>query len=99
MSEVAPHRPIAAADVPAWDIETDVVVIGFGASGACAALEAARAGAKVTLFEAGSGSGGASALSGGEIYIGGGTDVQRAAGFEDSTDALATYSSLGCGLK
>src|SRR5690606_2797578 len=38
-------------------------------------------------------SGGASALSGGEIYIGGsgGSDAQRAAGFEDSTEDLAAY--------
>jgi succinate dehydrogenase/fumarate reductase flavoprotein subunit len=85
------------ADVSAFDIETDVAVVGFGAAGACAALEAALAGADVTLFEAGSGSGGASALSGGEIYIGGGTDVQSAAGFEDSVEALATYLTMAGG--
>ena len=86
-----------AADIATWNIETDVAVIGFGAAGACAALEAARAGASVVLFEAGSGSGGASALSGGEIYIGGGTDIQRAAGFEDTQEALATYLKMAGG--
>ncbi len=91
------HRPLLAEDVASWDIETDVVVIGFGASGACAALEAAREGARVTLFEAGSGSGGASALSGGEIYIGGGTDVQRNAGFDDTPEALAAYLKMAGG--
>ena len=30
-----------------WDIEADVVVVGFGAAGACAALEAARSGRDV----------------------------------------------------
>jgi len=71
----------------------DVVIIGFGAAGACAAIEAAEAGAKVLVFERNSGSGGASGLSGGEIYIGGrgGTEVQRAAGFEDQTEAFAAY--------
>ena len=97
MSTSVAVRPLPVADVASWDIETDVAVVGFGASGACAAIEAAVAGAAVTLFEAGSGSGGASALSGGEIYIGGGTDVQRAAGFEDTVEALETYLKMAGG--
>lgn len=91
MPAISLHRPLPLAQVPAWDFETDVAVIGFGAAGACAAVEAAAAGAKVMLFERNSGSGGASALSGGEIYVGGGTDVQRAAGFEDTVEDLAAY--------
>ncbi|CDO36210.1 FAD-dependent oxidoreductase [Novosphingobium sp. KN65.2] len=93
MTEFSLHRPLPVAEVPEWHFDTDVVVIGFGAAGACAAIEAADAGARVALFERNSGSGGASALSGGEIYIGGGggTDAQRAAGFEDTTEALAAY--------
>ncbi|SLK00828.1 FAD-dependent oxidoreductase [Novosphingobium mathurense] len=93
MTEFSLHRALPVAEVPEWHFDTDVVVIGFGAAGACAAIEAAEAGARVTLFERNSGSGGASALSGGEIYIGGGggTDAQRAAGFEDTTEALAAY--------
>ena len=91
MPEISLHKPYPAQDVPQWDYETDVAVIGFGAAGACAAIEAADAGAGVMLFERNSGSGGASALSGGEIYMGGGTDVQRAAGFEDSAEDLAAY--------
>ena len=91
MSEISLHRPYPASGVSDWDIETDVVVIGFGAAGACAAIEATAAGAQVTLFERNSGSGGASALSGGEIYIGGGTDAQKTAGFDDSVEELAAY--------
>lgn len=93
MTDISLHKPVPAGEVPGWDFETGVAVVGFGAAGACAAIEAADAGAQVMLFERGSGSGGASALSGGEIYIGGGggTDAQRAAGFEDSTEALAAY--------
>ena len=93
MTEISLHRPFPASEVPDWDFETDVAVIGFGATGACAAIEAADAGAKVMLFERNSGSGGASGLSGGEIYIGGsgGTDAQRAAGFEDSTEDFTAY--------
>ena len=98
MPEISRHRPYPAADVPAWDYETEVAVIGFGAAGACAAIEAAEAGAKVMLFERNSGSGGASALSGGEIYIGGGTEVQKAAGFEDSAEDLAAYLKMAGGF-
>ncbi len=80
-------------------METDIAIIGFGATGACAAIEARTSGAKVMLFERNSGSGGASGLSGGEIYIGGngGTDVQRAAGFDDSTEDFATYLKMAGG--
>lgn len=93
MTDVSLYRPYPASAVQIWDHETDIAVVGFGAAGACAAIEGARGGARVMLFERGSGSGGASALSGGEIYIGGsgGTDAQRAAGFEDSTEDMAAY--------
>jgi 3-oxo-5alpha-steroid 4-dehydrogenase len=93
MSEISLHRPFPASAVGHWDFETDVAVIGFGAAGACAAIEAADAGAQVILFERNSGSGGASGLSGGEIYIGGGggTDAQAAAGFADATEDFIAY--------
>jgi succinate dehydrogenase/fumarate reductase flavoprotein subunit len=85
--------------VPGWSVETDVIVVGFGAAGASAAIEAARAGAGVTLFEATSGNGGTSALSGGEIYLGGGggTPIQRAAGFDDRTEDLYKYLLMAGG--
>ena len=66
MPPISLHRPCPASEVPAWHFETDVAVVGFGATGACAAIEAAHAGARVMLFERNSGSGGASGLSGGE---------------------------------
>ena len=99
MSDISVARPFAHEQVERWDAETDVAIVGFGAAGACAAIEAASAGASVTLFEAASGSGGASALSGGEIYLGGGggTEAQRAAGFEDTTEALETYLTMAGG--
>lgn len=93
MAEFSLHRPFPAAEVASWDFNIDVAVIGFGAAGACAAIEAADAGAQVMLFERNSGSGGASGLSGGEIYIGGGggTDAQVAAGFADTTEDFTAY--------
>ncbi len=99
MADISLHTPYSAADVAAWDMETDIVIIGFGATGACAAIEAKQSGADVKLFERNSGSGGASGLSGGEIYLGGngGTEVQRAAGFEDSTEDFAAYLKMAGG--
>jgi len=97
MGSYSQYEPLAIAEVPQWDLETDVAIIGLGATGACAAIEAASAGARVMVFERSSGSGGASALSGGEIYIGGGTDAQRAAGFDDTVEAFTAYLKLAGG--
>ena len=68
----------------------DIVVVGFGAAGAAAAIEAARAGASVLICDR-FGGGGASALSGGVIYAGGGTGPQREAGITDTPDAMFDY--------
>ncbi len=73
-----------------WDVEADVVVVGFGAAGACAALEAAAAGRSVLVLDR-FGGGGATALSGGVVYAGGGTPQQRAAGVADSPEAMFGY--------
>ncbi|GAB3195795.1 FAD-binding protein [Nocardioides hungaricus] len=69
----------------------DVVVVGFGIAGGCAALEAARAGARVLLLERAAVHGGTSAMSGGHFYLGGGTAVQRATGWADSADEMYAY--------
>ena len=77
-----------------WDIQADVV--GFGAVGACAALEATAAGRDVGVLDRFAG-GGATALSGGVIYAGGGTPHQLAAGVRDSPEAMVSYLSLEVG--
>lgn len=43
----------------------DVIVVGMGIAGACAAIEAAEAGSTVIALEGASGPGGSSAQSGG----------------------------------
>ena len=88
-----PTRPRKLSTVTQWDFETDVAVVGFGGAGACAAIEAADAGAQVMIFELASDGGGSTALSSGELYMGGngGTPVQRACGFEDSTEDMFNY--------
>ncbi len=80
-----------AADVTAWSDEVDVVVVGFGIAGGCAALEAARSGARVILLERAAEYGGTSAMAGGHFYLGGGTAVQRAVGVEDSAEEMRKY--------
>jgi 3-oxo-5alpha-steroid 4-dehydrogenase len=69
---------------------TDVLIVGFGAAGACAALEARQAGADVLVVDRFNG-GGATAISGGIIYAGGGTAVQRHAGIDDTCDEMLAY--------
>jgi 3-oxo-5alpha-steroid 4-dehydrogenase len=79
-----------------WDLEADVVVIGFGAAGACAALEAAGAGAEVIVLDRFCG-GGTTALSGGVVYAGGGTIQQLQAGVQDTPEAMLGYLSMEVG--
>ena len=88
-----PTRPLPLAEVPGWDREVDVAVVGFGGAGACAAIEACDGGAEVAIFELASGAGGSTALSSAEIYLGGdgGTAVQQACGWTDTQQDMADY--------
>ncbi len=75
----------------AYDQTTDVLVIGGGLAGLCAAIEAANnlseAGAEVTLLEKLGECGGSSVLSGGLLAFAG-TDMQQAAGISDCDTLL-----------
>jgi len=82
---------VPASALPEGVERTDVLVIGFGIAGGCAALEAARAGANVVLLERAAIHGGTSSMSGGHFYLGGGTAVQQATGHEDTADDLYDY--------
>jgi len=73
------------------DRTVDVVVVGQGIAGVCAALEAHRAGAEVLVLERAGGGGGASALSEGIFYLGGGTPVQQACGYDDTAQNLYDF--------
>ena len=83
--------PVLRSTIPGWDRSADVVVVGLGVAGACAALEAHRAGADVLVIERASAGGGASALSQGIFYFGGGTDVQSACGYDDSPENMYAF--------
>lgn len=52
-----------------WDKEADVVVVGFGGAGACAAIEAHDAGAKVLIIEKLAEGGGNTAVSSGGFMV------------------------------
>ena len=90
-------EPRRLADVAGFDEITDVLVVGFGGAGACATLEARAAGADVLLLERASGGGGTTALSTGQIYLGGGTAIQKACGFEDDVEEMFKYLMASCG--
>ena len=92
---VFPPLKIDDPDRVAWDETADVVVVGFGAAGACAALEAQESGASVIIIDKFEG-GGTSALSGGVVYAGA-TRFQREAGFDDTTEEMFKYLSMEVG--
>ena len=84
-------RTLREVEVQQWDRSSDVVIVGLGIAGACAALEARRAGAEVLVIERASAGGGASAVSSGIFYLGAGTAVQHACGYEDDADAMFDF--------
>ncbi len=74
-----------------WDGEADVVVVGYGCAGASAAIGALEGGSSVIVLERAGAGGGASSMAGGEIYMGGGTPVQKACGFDDTPQAMYDF--------
>ena len=94
--DIGPPQRIDDPQDLSWDRDCDVLVVGFGAAGAAAALTAADSGAEVLLIDR-FGRGGATARSGGVVYAGGGTPQQRQAGFTDTPEAMAAYLALEVG--
>jgi 3-oxo-5alpha-steroid 4-dehydrogenase len=82
---------VNAADVTSWSDEIDVLVIGFGIAGGCAAVSAAATGARVLVLERAAAAGGTTSMAGGHFYLGGGTAVQQATGNSDSPDEMYKY--------
>jgi 3-oxo-5alpha-steroid 4-dehydrogenase len=82
---------VNAATVTSWSDEVDVVVIGFGIAGGCAAVSAAAAGAKVLVLERAAAAGGTTSMAGGHFYLGGGTAVQQATGHADDPEEMYKY--------
>lgn len=85
------YEVVGCADIGDWVDEADVVVVGLGCAGVCAAIEAREAGADVLVLERASGGGGVTSMAAGHVYLGGGTRVQKAVGVEDSVEDMYTY--------
>jgi len=83
-----PSTAFAAALPVKWDQETDVIVIGAGAAGLPAAIEARERGVSVLVVEANHDVGGHAILSAGNIPLGGGTSAQKKYNIVDSPDLL-----------
>jgi 3-oxo-5alpha-steroid 4-dehydrogenase len=97
VSEPSDVTPLEASAITTWDDTADVVVVGFGAAGSTAAFSAAEAGARTLVTERTGGPGGAAALAEGIVYLGGGTPIQTACGFSDTTDDMYRYLMAACG--
>ena len=82
---------IDGTDITEWSDDVDVVVVGFGIGGGCAAVSAAARGARVLVLERAAVAGGTTALAGGHFYLGGGTAVQQATGHADSAEEMYKY--------
>ena len=85
--------PIRLGEGERFDASADVVVVGFGGAGVTAAIEARANGAEVIALDRLEG-GGATAISGGIVYAGGGTKIQREAKVEDDVEAMFQYLKL-----
>jgi 3-oxo-5alpha-steroid 4-dehydrogenase len=90
------ENPRASASDVEWTQEADVVVVGFGGSGAAAAIEANKAGAKVVILELTASGGGSTAANGGFIMMGG-TKLQEKFGLTDSVENFYNYLSAAAG--
>ena len=91
MSGLDIPEPINADDVAEWADEVDVLVLGAGIGGCCAAVEAATHGAKVLVLERSAAAGATTCMAGGHFYLGGGTAVQKATGHDDSPEEMIKY--------
>lgn len=73
-----------------WDATADVVVVGYGGGGVAAALHAAELGLTVVALDRHN-IGGSTAMNGGIVYAGGGTAIQKQAGYEDTPEEMFRY--------
>ncbi|MBQ9662795.1 MAG: FAD-dependent oxidoreductase [Oscillospiraceae bacterium] len=92
--------PVLASAEEAWDVETEVLVVGAGGTGVCAAAEAAGAGAKVLVLEKAGLIGGSTNLSGGVMQAAGTKYQKEFTKYQDDTpeNHAAVWIKEGEGL-
>jgi len=96
-TRVESARTVDDPDAEQWDTSCDVLVVGVGMAGVCAALRTAEdRSLDIIAIDRGEG-GGASKLSGGVVYMGGGTKAQKEAGIEDTPENMASYLAFEAG--
>ena len=95
-SAVGESVTVSDADSMQWHAQADVLVVGFGGAGASTALRCAESGLSVIALDKMEG-GGATRASGGVVYAGGGTSVQKALGEEDTPENMFAYLKLETG--
>lgn len=95
-SDIEPARQVKDASAVDWTETADVIVVGLGGAGAACALQSLEHGLSVIALDRFE-SGGATKMSGGVIYAGGGTQIQKAAGVEDTPKNMFNYLKLEVG--
>ncbi len=88
-----------AQEPATWDLEVDLVVIGSGLAGTCAAIAARDLGARVVILEKAPRLGGLSGFGGGEVFVPN-NHKMRELGIEDSDEAGRKYLAfVGAGFQ
>jgi len=96
-NKVEPALTVENPDSISWDQECDVLVVGVGMAGAAATLRTAEdRSLKVIAIDRAMG-GGASKMSGGVVYMGGGTPAQKECGIHDTPENMANYLAFETG--
>ena len=95
-SDIEASLVVTSPDDVQWSKTADVVVIGLGGAGVACALQALELGQSVIAIDRFEG-GGATKASGGVIYAGGGTPIQKEAGIEDTPENMFNYLKMEVG--
>ena len=96
-TRVEPAWVVDNPDAAGWDASCDVLIVGVGLAGVSAVLRASEdPSLDIIAIDRFSG-GGASKLSGGVVYMGGGTRAQREAGLDDTPENMANYLAFETG--